>query len=67
MAVAYASRSGFARARSRVLARVDSIKKILGILIGLTGLAILTGGDKWLEAQVLNLLPESWVRVTTLF
>ena len=67
MAVAYASRSGFARARSRVLARVDSIKKILGILIGLTGLAILIGGDKWLEAQVLNLLPESWTRITTLF
>ena len=67
VAVAYASRSGFARARGQVLARVDSIKKILGILIGLTGLAILTGGDKWLEAQVLNLLPESWIRVTTLF
>ena len=67
VAGAYAARGGFARARSRVLARVDSIKKILGILIGLTGLAILTGGDKWLEAQVLNLLPESWVRVTTLF
>ena len=67
VAVAYASRSGFARARGQVLARVDSIKKILGILIGLTGLAILTGGDKWLEAQVLNLLPESWVRITTLF
>jgi cytochrome c-type biogenesis protein len=50
-----------------VLARVDSIKKILGILIGLTGLAILSGGDKWLEARVLNLLPESWVRITTLF
>ena len=67
MAVAYASRSGFARARGQVLARVDSIKKILGILIGLTGLAILSGGDKWLEAQVLNLLPESWIRITTLF
>ncbi|WP_300435213.1 cytochrome c biogenesis CcdA family protein [Zoogloea sp.] len=67
VAVAYASRSGFARARGQVLARVDSIKKILGILIGLTGLAILTGGDKWLEAQVLNLLPESWTRITTLF
>ena len=36
-------------------------------IVLLLGLAILTGGDKWLEAQVLNLLPESWVRVTTLF
>jgi len=67
VAVAYASRSGFARVRGQVLARVDGIKKILGILIGLTGLAILSGGDKWLEAQVLNLLPESWIRITTLF
>jgi len=67
VAVAYASRSGFALARGWVLARVDTVKQVLGVLIGLTGLAILTGGDKWLEAQVLNLLPESWIGVTTLF
>jgi len=67
VAVAYASRSGFALARGWVLARVDTVKQVLGVLIGLTGLAILTGGDKWLEARVLNLLPESWIGVTTLF
>lgn len=67
VAVAYASRSGFALARGWVLARVEMVKQVLGVLIGLTGLAILTGGDKWLEAQVLNLLPESWIGVTTLF
>ena len=67
VAVAYASRSGFALARGWVLARVDTVKQVLGVLIGLTGLAILTGGDKWLKAQVLNLLPESWIGVTTLF
>lgn len=67
VAVAYASRSGFALARGWVLARVETVKQVLGVLIGLTGLAILTGGDKWLEAQVLNLLPESWIGVTTLF
>lgn len=67
VAVAYASRSGFALARGWVLARVETAKQVLGVLIGLTGLAILTGGDKWLEAQVLNLLPESWIGVTTLF
>ncbi len=67
VAVAYASRSGFALARGWVLARVETVKQVLGVLIGITGLAILTGGDKWLEAQVLNLLPESWIGVTTLF
>ncbi len=67
VAVAYASRSGFALARGWVLARVETAKQVLGVLIGLTGLAILTDGDKWLEAQVLNLLPESWIGVTTLF
>jgi hypothetical protein len=28
------------------------------------GVAILTGGDKWLEAQVLQWLPDSWVNLT---
>jgi cytochrome c-type biogenesis protein len=67
VAVAYASRSGFAKAKGWVLTRVDMVKKGLGVLIGLTGLAILTGGDKWLETQVVNVLPDAWVNLTTLF
>jgi cytochrome c biogenesis protein CcdA len=67
VAVAYASRSGFAKARGWVLTRVEVVKKGLGVLIGLTGLAILTGGDKWLETQVVNVLPDAWVNLTTLF
>lgn len=66
VAVAYASRSGFARARGWVLGRIDTVKKGFGLLIGAAGVAILTGTDKWLEAQVLNWLPDSWVRLTTL-
>lgn len=65
--VAYASRSGFLRARGWVLAHVDTVKKGFGLLIGAAGLAILTGADKWLEAQVLDHLPDAWVRLTTLF
>jgi len=67
VAVAYASRSGFTRFRGAVLGRIEAVKKVFGVLIGLTGLAILSGGDKWLEARVLDLLPDGWVRLTTLF
>ena len=67
VAVAYASRSGFARARYWVLERIDSIKKLFGIAILLTGAAILTGGDKWIEARVLDLLPDYWISASTLF
>ena len=67
VAVAYASRSGFAKIRGVVLGRIEIIKKVFGVLIGLTGLAILTGGDKWLEARVLDLLPDRWISLTTLF
>jgi cytochrome c biogenesis protein CcdA len=67
VAVAYASRRGFNAARGWVLARIDGIKKAFGIIILLTGLTILSGADKWLEAQVVNVLPDAWVRATTLF
>ncbi|MEK9953525.1 MAG: cytochrome c biogenesis protein CcdA [Curvibacter sp.] len=64
---AYASRSGFLRARGWVLAHAETMKKVFGGLIVAAGLAILTGADKWLEAQVLDVLPDTWVRLTTLF
>lgn len=67
VAVAYASRRGFSVARGWVLARIDRIKKAFGVLILLTGLAILSGADKWLEAQVVSVLPDAWVQATTLF
>ena len=67
VAVAYASRKGFNAARGWVLQRIDSIKKAFGVIILLTGLAILSGADKWLEAQVVGVLPDAWVRATTLF
>lgn len=67
VAVAYASRQGFSAARGWVLQRIDLIKKSFGVLILLTGVAILSGADKWLEARVLNFLPEAWISATTLF
>jgi cytochrome c-type biogenesis protein len=67
VAVAYASRAGFTRARGWVLARVQAIKTGFALLLGSMGVLILSGGDKWLEARVNNLLPDSWLRLTTLF
>ena len=67
VAVAYASRSGFTRFRGALLGRIGIIKKVFGVLIGLTGLAILTGADKSLEAWVLDRLPDSWIGLTILF
>ena len=67
VAVAYASRSGFNAARGWVLQRIDGIRKAFGVFILLTGIAILSGADKWLEARVVAILPDAWVGATTLF
>ena len=66
VAVAYASRRGFQSSQVWVLRFADRLKKTFGLLIALTGLAILTGADKWLEAWVLSVLPDVWLRLTTL-
>lgn len=62
--VAYASRQGFVRVRDAVLARIDSVRRVFALLLGLMGVVVLTGGDKWLEAQVLRVLPDAWVNLT---
>lgn len=64
VAVAYASRSGFSRVRDWVLARIERVRHGFALLLGFMGIAILTGGDKWLEAQVLQWLPDAWVNLT---
>jgi len=64
VAVAYASRSGFARVRDWVLPRIERVRRGFALLLGLMGVAILTGGDKWLEARVVQWLPDAWVNLT---
>jgi cytochrome c-type biogenesis protein len=64
VAVAYASRSGFVRARDWVLARIEGVRYVFVLLLGALGVAILTGGDRWLEAHVLQWLPDAWVNLT---
>lgn len=64
VAVAYASRSGFMRARDWILSRVERVRRGFAALLGAMGIAILTGADKWIEARVLTWLPDAWVNLT---
>ena len=64
VAVAYASRSGFARVRDWVLARIEHVRHGFALLLGAMGIAILTGADKWMEARVVQWLPDAWIKLT---
>jgi hypothetical protein len=46
---------------------MENVKKGFGLFVLLLGVAILTGGDKWLEAKLVNVLPEGWINLTTRF
>lgn len=67
VAAAYASRTGFGRVRTWVVTHMDRVKRGFGVLVLLLGLAILLGGDKWLEAQLIRVLPQGWIDLTTRF
>lgn len=67
MVLAYLSRQRFSRARDWLLARVQRAQWVFALVLGTLGLAILTGGDKWLEAQVVQVLPDRWISFTSGF
>jgi hypothetical protein len=67
VAAAYASRAGFGRVRGWVIAHMDRVKRGFGILVLLLGVGILLGGRKRLEAQVVRLMPQGWIDLTTRF
>ncbi|ODS99440.1 MAG: cytochrome C biogenesis protein [Lautropia sp. SCN 69-89] len=67
MAVAHASRTLFARMRRWVLGHGADLRHGFAVLIGLMGVAVLTGFDRWMEAKMLDLMPDAWVRLTTRF
>ena len=64
VAVAYASRSGFVRARDWIMARIEGVRRGFAVLLGAMGIAILTGADKWVDARVLVWMPDAWVNLT---
>lgn len=61
--VAYASRRGFLQMRDWVLSRMAQVRVGFALLLSAVGVAILSGGDKWLESQVLQRLPDTWVNL----
>ncbi len=65
VAAAYASRAGFGRVRGWVIVHAEPVKKGFGVLLVALGVAILSGGDKWLETQVNDWLPQAWIGLTT--
>lgn len=67
VAIAYATRAGFTRSRDWVLGHIGALKTGFAVLLVVVGVAILFGGDKWLEAQVTQRLPDAWVYITTRF
>lgn len=67
VAAAYASRAGFGRVRGWVMAHMDRVKRGFGALVLLLGLGILLGADKWLEAQLVQWMPQGWIQLTTRF
>jgi len=67
VAIAYATRAGFTRSRDWVLGHIGALKTGFAVLLIVVGVAILFGGDKWLEAQVTQRLPDAWVYITTRF
>ena len=67
VAAAYASRAGFGRVRGWVMAHMDRVKRGFGVLVLALGVAILLGGDKWLEARLLQVMPQGWIDLTTRF
>ncbi len=65
MAAAYASRGALGRVRGWVLAHGETTKKVFGLLLLAVGAAILSGADKWAEAQITQALPDAWITLTT--
>lgn len=65
--LAYASRAGFMRFRDGVLPRMELLKKLFGVVVGLVGVAILTGVDKRIEAVLTQALPDAWLNLTVMF
>ncbi len=67
LAVAYGARKVFVANRSRLMAFSAKAKPVFGVILVAVSLAILTGADKRLEAAALDLMPASWVNLTTRF
>jgi cytochrome c-type biogenesis protein len=67
IAIGMVSRAGFVRSRDRALRIGAAGRKWMGWGLLVIGLLILSGGDKWLEAVVLDHMPDWLLDLTTRF
>ena len=63
--IAYGMRSFFQKYQSKILRFSENSKTFFGIMIFVTGVLILLGIDKVIEAYLLENLPSSWVDLIT--
>jgi len=61
VALAYITRTAFARWRAGLMKAQGLLTKVLGIFFLVFGLLILTGAMKRIEIYLLTILPESWL------
>jgi hypothetical protein len=52
------------KARQWVLAHGVAVRRVFALVLGASGLAILTGVGRWIEAAVLQLLPDVYQMLT---
>jgi cytochrome c-type biogenesis protein len=67
LALAFTTRSVFARWRSKLMSTGKTGKRALGILLLVIGIAILTGIDRRAEAAILERLPDWMITWSTTF
>lgn len=65
--IAYGSRQFVMKNRSKILNQSKLGKQILAVVLALTAILILSGGDKLIEAKLLEVIPAEWVDLTTKF
>ncbi|PPC94670.1 MAG: cytochrome C biogenesis protein [Methylotenera sp.] len=59
------SQQSLQKIRNKLFKAGDIGKKIFGVLLLISGLLILTGTDKLMEARILDAAPEWWVKLST--
>jgi cytochrome c biogenesis protein CcdA len=67
VSVGYLSQAKLGRLRAWVLTHGARSQQLMGLLLAGVGLMVITGFDKQLEAQLIKILPQAWLDLTTRF
>lgn len=63
----YGAGGAIRRYRESIIGSVQITKKIFGVLMVTVSIGILTRADKYLEAVIVDILPDSWIDLTVRF